>query len=524
MINYNIIVSINKDNCIGSGNNLLYDLRDDKKYFRYITEGNPNNCYNNIVVMGRKTWESIPNNFKPLKNRTNVVISRTKYKELNENPLIFAFESFQNFINYFSNSNNGNNSENQNDSCVNILNYKSNLNFNEIFIIGGGEIYKEAMEYDKNNNNKIINKLYITDITNKNELEISNPIYLPDIDYSNYNLISEHRTICKEDTNIKCNYKIYQNNYLINSVSPINTSNYLDYHKSSNHHNSEEYQYLNIMNDLITKGHIRNTRNSITRSTFGIRMEFDLSDNKIPILTTKRVACKTVIKELLWFITGSTNNKTLQEQNVHIWDGNSSREFLDNNGFVDREEGDLGPIYGFQWRHSGSEYTDCNADYSGKGVDQLKRCIEMIKTKPFDRRMIVNSWNPKDLDNMALPPCHILFQWYVTEDNKLDLQLYQRSGDFFLGIPFNIMSYSVLIYMVAHITGLKPGRFIHIIGDAHAYDCHIDAIQEQLQRVPVDFPTFNINRKVDCIDDFKLDDFDIINYVCHPTIKAPMVA
>lgn len=211
-------------------------------------------------------------------------------------------------------------------------------------------------------------------------------------------------------------------------------------------------------------------------------MRFSLRDGVLPLLTTKRVFWRAVAEELLWFITGSTNVKDLQEKNVHIWDGNSTREFLDKNGLVDREEGDLGPIYGFQWRHFGADYKTCHDDYTGQGVDQLNEVIERIRNNPTDRRIIMSAWNVVDLPKMALPPCHCFVQFYVA-DGELSCQLYQRSADMGLGVPFNIASYSLLTYMIAQVTGLKPGDFIHTIGDAHVYLNHIEPLQEQASQI-----------------------------------------
>jgi dihydrofolate reductase/thymidylate synthase len=511
----NLIVSIDNDRCIGYDNNLLYDIEEDKKYFSDITKGN---YYKkeimNIVVMGRKTWESIPDKYKPLKNRINIIIS-SKLSGL-EQDNTFIYPNFKSFIDQVS----------YNNGISHFVDNKFNKthNINEIYVIGGSKLYNEVL------NNYEVNKIYLTDIQDKHKTKknLCNKVYFPDLDQDKYYLTSESKIVTKnystgyyEDTkSIVCNFKILQNKSLVQNEIQ---DELMDYFKT-NYLNQEEYQYLDIMEDLMENGDKRETRNAITYSKFGVKMEFDLKDNTIPILTTKRVACKTVIKELLWFIKGSTNNKTLQDQNVHIWDGNSSRDFLDQNGFKEREENELGPIYGFQWRHSGAEYKTCHDNYEGQGVDQLQECINTLKKNPHSRRMIVCAWNPKDLNNMALPPCHILFQWYVSSDKRLSLQLYQRSGDFFLGVPFNIMSYSVLIYMVAQLTGLRPGKFIHIIGDAHAYECHGDAIEEQIKRIPSQFPKFKINRQVESIEDFKLEDFEIIDYNPHDTIKAQMVA
>jgi thymidylate synthase len=246
---------------------------------------------------------------------------------------------------------------------------------------------------------------------------------------------------------------------------------------------------------------------------------------------------KGVLEELLWFIKGSTNANELKEKGkfdknliqkiklifkgIKIWDGNSSREFLDKQGFFDREVGDLGPVYGFQWRHFGAKYIDMNTDYSNQGIDQLKEVIQKLKTNPDDRRIIMSAWNPMDIPNMALPPCHCFVQFYVS-NSELSCMLYQRSGDVGLGVPFNIASYSLLTYMIAHVCDLKLGEFVHTIGDAHVYSNHIEGLEEQLKRTPKPFPTINIKRKVSKIDDFKFDDFELKDYNPDPAIKLDM--
>ncbi|CAO2617352.1 Thymidylate synthase, partial [Lemmus lemmus] len=229
-------------------------------------------------------------------------------------------------------------------------------------------------------------------------------------------------------------------------------------------------------------------------------------------------------------LQGSTNAKELSSKGVRIWDANGSRDFLDSLGFSARQEGDLGPVYGFQWRHFGADYKDMDSDYSGQGVDQLQKVIDTIKTNPDDRRIIMCAWNPKDLSLMALPPCHALCQFYVeggrrgegSVNGELSCQLYQRSGGMGLGVPFNIASYALLTYMIAHITGLKPGDFVHTLGDAHIYLSHIEPLKIQLQREPRPFPKLKILQKVETIDDFKVEDFQIEGYNPHPAIKMEM--
>ena len=254
----------------------------------------------------------------------------------------------------------------------------------------------------------------------------------------------------------------------------------------------------------------------------GSVMHFE--NNKIPLLTTKKVAHKTCLKELLWFIKGSTDNKKLQEQNVKIWNGNASRSFLDNRGLHHLGENDLGPIYGHQWRHFNATYNDCYTDYSGNGVDQLQYVINCLKDpkERWSRRILMSAWNPCQLDEMALPPCHVLVQFNVLPPNKLCCNLYQRSGDVGLGVPFNIASYSYLTYLLANLCNLEPFEFNYYLGNSHIYDDHIEALKEQIIRVPYDFPTIKIVNKHENIEDYTLEDITISDYKCHEVIKMKM--
>lgn len=311
----------------------------------------------------------------------------------------------------------------------------------------------------------------------------------------------------------------------INKDSPAKLKNGFGEHpqeKITEEPNQDEQEYLNLVRSILERGNEKGDRTGVgTRSLFGHQLRFNLRNGVIPLLTTKRVYWKSVLKELLWFIQGSTNAKELSAQGVRIWDGNSSREFLDNLGFTDREEGDLGPVYGFQWRHFGAVYTDMHADYRGQGVDQLQQIIDRIKSNPEDRRMVMCAWNPTDIPRMALPPCHLLAQFYVS-GKELSCQFYQRSADMGLGVPFNIASYAFLTYMIAHITGLTPGDLIQTMGDCHVYNTHVDALYEQLKRTPKPFPKLKIKRSVSNIDDFALSDFEISDYNPCPPIPMEM--
>lgn len=281
-----------------------------------------------------------------------------------------------------------------------------------------------------------------------------------------------------------------------------------------------------------------------TLSLFAPRpLKFQLYDNGrlvLPLLTTKRVFHRAVIAELLWFIQGNTSSLALNEVGVKIWDGNGSREFLDSVGLSHRNVGDLGPVYGFQWRHFGAEYVDASADYAGKGVDQLADIIHKLRTNPYDRRMILSAWNPRDFPAMALPPCHMFAQFYVSfpgqaqnsESNgngetkpkgHLHCQMYQRSCDMGLGIPFNIASYALLTHMLAHVCDLVPGSFTHVMGDAHVYIDHVEALKTQLEREPRAFPELEITRdKGGSIDGWKAEEFVIKGYDPHKTIAMKM--
>ena len=281
-----------------------------------------------------------------------------------------------------------------------------------------------------------------------------------------------------------------------------------------------EQAYLDLVQEVIETGFDRNDRTGVgTKAKFAKTLFFDLSQG-FPLLTTKKIPFRLVAEELLWFISGSTNSNELSARKVHIWDANGSREYLDSIGFTERDEGDLGPVYGFQWRHSGAEYTDMYADYTGQGVDQLQIVIDKITTRPHDRRLVVDAWNPSDLGKMALPPCHLMFQFFVA-DEKLSCMMVQRSADLGLGVPFNIASYALLTHMVASVTGLEVGTLTLVFGDVHVYNNHTNALLEQLERDRRPFPHLSITSKPD-IDSFTIDDFVLEDYDPHPPIKMKM--
>jgi thymidylate synthase len=301
-------------------------------------------------------------------------------------------------------------------------------------------------------------------------------------------------------------------------------------------------QYLELLEDIKKNGVRKHNRTGTDQiGVFGRQLRFDLSEG-FPAMTTKKLFMRGIIHELIWFLKGSTNIKYLVDNDVHIWDEWPYRHYLQKQGqkvpesssqewqtgikkFTEKikndddfakEWGELGPVYGYQWRHWQTA--------EGQEVDQIAKAIETIKTNPESRRIIVSAWNVADIDEMTkagLPPCHLLFQFYVA-DGKLSCQMYQRSADTFLGVPFNIASYSLLTMMMAQVTGLEPGDFVHTFGDTHLYVNHLEQVDEQLSRQPRKLPTMKINPAVKSIDDFKFEDFELVDYDPHPAIKAPI--
>ncbi|MBO4611446.1 MAG: thymidylate synthase [Bacteroidales bacterium] len=261
-------------------------------------------------------------------------------------------------------------------------------------------------------------------------------------------------------------------------------------------------QYLDLLKKIMDEGAVKTDRTGTgTKSIFGYQMRFDLSKG-FPLLTTKKVFTRGIIEELLWFLAGDTNKKHLQEKNVHIWDE-----------WGDDETGELGPVYGHQWRAWDT--------YDGGHIDQIANVVDLIKNHPDSRRILVNAWNVAQVDQMALPPCHCLFQFYVA-NGKLSCQLYQRSADVFLGVPFNIASYALLTMMLAQVCGLEPGEFVHTTGDTHLYLNHMEQVKEQLSRTPRQLPTMHLNPEVKDIFAFKIEDFTLEGYDPWPAIKAPV--
>lgn len=456
---FSIIVCTDSSHGIGKSGDIPWYLPPDLKRFKQITTTTQNSSLKNAIIMGRKTWDSLPK--KPLPGRENIVISNT-LSTLDEAHVVNSLDS--------------------------ALEVAFHLGVERSFIIGGGTIYKMAISDPR------CKYIYLTSVRENYDCDV----YFP------------HKTLT-------------DNYHLLTTESNVYEGlNYDDMLYCN--HNQEEHNYLDMLQTILSEGIEKDDRTGVgIISTFGKQLTFDLKKG-FPLLTTKLTPFKLTTKELLWFISGSTDNKLLKEKNVHIWDGNTTKKFIEDMG-LPYEEDDLGPMYGFQWRHAGAEYVDCHTDYSGKGVDQLKRVIKTIKTDPCSRRIIMSAYNVADLDKMVLNPCHCMVQFYVdTKRNELSAQMYQRSADMFLGVPINIASYSLLTHMIAHVCGLGVGKFVVCYGDAHIYKNHLEAVATQLDRRSLvkPFPELRIKRKVTDIEDFTLDDFELINYQREGRIKAPM--
>ena len=493
MTGYYIVVGMTDQGEIGtSENQLIVESRDDLKRFYNITTAPYPEGDNNILIMGYKTWISIPKDKRPLKKRTSIVLTNNHYDEMmkeHDGESVVVKRSLKDAFDYAESHQNG-----------------------RTFVIGGEIVYRECYAYYKGRLRGIYMTRYMTglerfDITRSSSSKrfptglLNGCVLSHQSSAEEWEVVSRYGYPVTETLPVV--YKVYQ---------PIG------------HQNKSELEYIRLASDILREGQWSESRNSRVKSVFGERMIFDLKDG-FPLLTTKQMGYKTILRELLWFLSGSTDNRILRSKNVKIWNANGSREFLDSRGLQENPVDDLGPIYGFQWRHFGADYQGTEHDYQGQGIDQVKEVLRMIREEPESRRILLSAWNPAAINQMALPPCHVMCQFYVNSmDNSLDCQLYQRSGDLFLGVPFNIASYAFLTHIFAHLSGLRVGRFIHILGDAHIYEDHIEMMEKQVVRLPVHPPTLTISDRLKDIDHIDETMFEIQNYQYYPKIKAPMIA
>lgn len=470
-MNFDIIVAVDNKFGIGLNGSIPWHIAEDITYFRNKTLSTefPNTM--NVVIMGRKTWESLPNKILP--NRINIVISGQK---LTHQGIIFV-KSLDEALNM----------------CHNLSDIEN------IFVIGGAQIYNEALH--KQN----LRYIYMTKINH--DFNCDTFIFFDDSINKMYEILSEK-------------------SFVVNSM----LIHFTKYQKMKN---VEEYQYLNLLNKIMKYGDRRQTRNAITYSLFGEKMEFDLSKS-FPLYTTKKVFFRGIFEELKFFLLGQTDSKILEQKGVNIWKGNTTREFLDNMGLNNYEVGWMGSMYGYNMLHFGYPYEGANADYTNKGFNQIDYVMNLLKNDPYSRRCMFTTYNPASVKECVLFPCHgLLCQFYVENGHKLSCSMIMRSCDIICGNPFNVASYALFVHIICELLNNDPtyvgpkftvGRFIIFMNDVHLYDNHIEQACEQLGREPYMFPKLNINKKIQKIEELEFTDIELIDYKHHPAIKADMIA
>lgn len=462
-IQFQAIVAFCKGFGIGYDNSMPWPtLHEDLKRFKDLTRGH-------IVVMGKDTYFSLPKKQQPLTDRLNVVLTST--------PSLYQPNPIANLVFL------------EEDELFPFLESKATPS--TVSFIGGQSIYEKYLYLCDTVHVTYIDKEYTCDR------------FFP------FQQLADH---------------------YIHDVISHDTFTFFTYKRSRPASGHADITYQNLLKDILENGHERDDRTGTgTLSMFGKQLRFDIS-NSVPLLTTKHIPYKSVIKELLWFLQGNTNANHLREQGVNIWNANSTREFLDARNLPHYAEGDIGPMYGFQWRHFGATYEGCETDYRDQGVDQLKNVLDLLRNDPFSRRILMTTVNVKDLEKGCLHPCHgIVVQFYVSEHfgvKHLSCHMYQRSVDTFLGLTWNIFSYTVLTYILAKMTDMKPYELIISTGDTHLYKNHIDQAILQVGRQPFSLPKLVIK---DCVQNktfeaLNMDDFELYGYFYHPAIKAKMSA
>lgn len=461
----NLIFALTPDNLFGIDNKLPWEhCKEDLQHFNRITTDvfNPN-----YVVMGRRTWESLPNK---LNDRINVVISKSPTREDYD----FKFDS----IDYFLKS------------------LHPNCN-NHIYIIGGKQLIEEVLSKYKT----IVNNIYLS-IINKEVVEGTNKVYL-DFDMLEYQPYQKGVVHKKEVT---------------------------FYHYQLPEH--QEMQYLHLLKKTLV-GNQRQTRNAETISIFSEKLSFDLTKG-FPLLTTKKVFARGIFEELMFFLRGQTDSKILESKGVNIWKPNTTKEFIEKCK-LPYEEGDMGPLYGFNWKHFGAEYVDCKTDYTNQGHNQIEDVLHLLEHDPHSRRILLTDYNPAVAKQGVLYPCHsIIIQFYVKEHNHkkmVSMNMYQRSVDEFLGLPFNIASNALFLHLICNTLNIRTKRDIYIpdklniiMGDCHIYYSHLEAVKEQLTRVPFELPQIKIKQGHHKLENYEWSDIEILNYQSHSAIKAEMIA
>lgn len=454
-----LILAVTKSGGISKNGRIPWNIPADLRFFREKT-------YGSTVIMGRKTFNSITT---LLPGRMNLIVSRTA-----------AIPS------YLSDTPSSTSGKIMNITDTIVMGSDLEKSGKDVWVIGGSEIALAFESY--------IHEIYLSVVNKDYECDVFVPPFV-------MNALN-HRDSIGEIV--------------------LKTDDFTTYRFSS-WKNHEEIKFQNLIRKIYESGtEEKNERTGFgTRSIFGAQLEFSLKGRKIPMSTLRPCFIKGIFEELMWFFRGQTNSKILEDKRVMVWTGNSSREALDSLGLQNLSEGDCGPIYGFQWRHWGAEYKDCHTDYTGKGIDQLSILINTIKTNPSSRRMLVSGWNVSDLTSMCLPPCHTFYQFNVS-DGYLDCHYYQRSSDIFLAGHWNITSASLFTILLAHFTGLRPGKLIVSYGNVHIYNNHLEYVPDYLKNTPYLYPTIRISKTRENLWDYEFDDLTISGYRSHKGDKLKM--
>lgn len=529
----NVIVALDKYYGIAKAGTIPWNLKADMKWFKNTTQVTKYPYQKNAMIMGRKTFETLKG--KPLVDRYNVVVTSTMNQD-----------SVKDFKDTYVKS-----------SLKEAISFAAGLkNISKIFAIGGGQIYKQTFDLHKKGD-IIIDNAYITHIDgNFNcDTQFTNLKELQAFEFDKER--SDRFTDIDLNTNKETELLIehyrfsHHNDYRIKEeenkgITSLGNGSFLEEYKKivddrvydKNGKLHEEYQYLDLLSDVLNNGESRQTRNAITKSIFGRKLEFNL-ENGFPLLTTKKTFMKGIFWELMFFLSGRTSNKWLSDKGVHIWDKNSTREFLDSVGLNHYDIGTLGPIYWYNILFWGSEYKGPNENYSGQGINQFADCLSLLRSDPYSRRILLTCYNPTVAKKAVLYPCHsIVMQFYVNHESainehKLSCTMYQRSADGFLGLPFNIASTSLLLEIMCQLlnndityTGprFKAHRVILMLGDIHLYDNHFEQVKLQLSRKPHPFPKLEFKKRFSNVDELTFDDILLKDYDYHPAIKAEMVA
>lgn len=464
----------------------------DMQHYARITKYTPNDS-RNIMIVGRKTWDIMPKSVRNSPQRFYIVLSRNDtFVDLsaptpNNSPASTMIPNFRNV----------------DDNCVFVSSWsdvdayckKIRGTYYKIFVIGGEQIYRLALQ-----------NAYVSEIFHSGFdllLKFDDAVLLS-IDYSNYRITDQSTSIDKvtiNDTEIgmfPVTFTRYES-----KIAPF------------------EYQYQTLIRRIQTEGVMKSTRGTVTRALNHACIHIDLNQG-FPLITLRKSFFRGIVEELLWMMRGETDVQILKDKNIHIWDGNSSRAYLDRVGLNHLNENDIGPGYGFQFRYSGAEYIDCKNDYSGRGIDQLQKCIDLLKNDPDSRRIIINLWNTKDVSSMALPPCPMIYQFTV-HNNKISCHLYQRSWDILLG--WNTSTAALLTHILAHYCDMGVGTLTHTICDVHYYEQHQGSLDQLLERTPYSLPKLIMtDKKIKKIEDYDISHFNIEGYQCHDPIKMEMIA